>query len=61
MSDKLRRIVEREKADIGVLITLRKPTKTMRKEALSSGFYKSLNHQTKYFRIQILTVAELFE
>ena len=37
----LRGVVEREKAQIGVLISMEKPTSAMRKEAASAGFYKS--------------------
>ncbi|MCK4623779.1 MAG: restriction endonuclease [Phycisphaerae bacterium] len=53
----LRGVVEREKAEIGVLICMSKPTKAMRTEAASAGFYKSPwgNHS----RLQILTIAEL--
>ncbi|MBE0478895.1 restriction endonuclease [Candidatus Aerophobetes bacterium] len=50
---------EREKAQIGVLITLQEPTRGMKEEAVSSGFYKSpLGKQ--YPKIQILTIEELF-
>jgi len=34
-------VVEREKADIGVFITLQEPTRAMRKEVASVGFYES--------------------
>jgi hypothetical protein len=53
----LRGVVEREKAAIGALITLEEPSKAMRTEAASAGFYKSPwgTHQ----RLQIITVAEL--
>ncbi len=55
----LRGVVDREKAEIGVLICMIKPTKAMRTEAASAGFYKSPwgNHP----RLQILTIAELME
>ncbi len=56
----LKGVVEREKAQMGVLITLQAPTKGMKEEAVSSGFYKSpLGKQ--YPKIQILTVEELFD
>ena len=55
----LRGVVEREKAEIGVLITLQEPTKAMRTEAAGSGFYES--PWGKHPRLQILTVAELLE
>lgn len=54
----LKGVIEREKAQIGVLITLQEPTRGMREEAISSGFYKSpLGKQ--YPKIQILTVEQL--
>jgi DNA modification methylase len=55
----LRGVIDREKADIGVLLCLEDVTKPMRTEAASAGFYKSPwgNHP----RLQILTIAELFE
>jgi len=50
-------VVQREKAQIGVLITLENPTKAMVTEAASSGFYKSSwgNHPS----LQILTIEDL--
>jgi DNA modification methylase len=53
----LRGVVEREKAEIGVLITLRQPSREMRREASGAGFYKS-NWGT-HPKLQILTVKEL--
>jgi len=52
-------VVEREKAQIGVLVSMEKPTKAMRTEAASAGFYKSPwgNHPT----LQILTIEELLK
>lgn len=54
----LKGVVEREKAQIGVLITLQNPTKGMREEAISSGFYKS-PFGKQYPKIQILTIEAL--
>jgi len=54
----LRGVVEREKAQIGVLISMRKPTKPMKVEAAGAGFYES-PWGTKHPRLQILTVADL--
>jgi DNA modification methylase len=53
-------VVSREKADIGVLISFDEPTKPMRTEAAEAGFYSSPNGK-KYRRIQLITVAQLFE
>jgi len=60
MIDALKGVVEKETAQIGVFITLQKPTKGMIKEAVSSGFYKS-PFGKQYPKIQILTIEELFE
>ena len=55
----LRGVVEREKAEIGVLISLEEPTSAMRTEAAAAGFYTSPwgNHP----RIQLLTIAQLLD
>jgi len=56
----LRGTIEREKAEIGVFICLQKPTKEMRKEAASAGFYESPWRKGKpYSKLQILTIADL--
>ncbi|MEP7293731.1 MAG: restriction endonuclease, partial [Chloroflexota bacterium] len=55
----LARAVEREKAAIGVFITLEASTSPMRTEASSTGFYKSPGWGKSYPRIQILTIEEL--
>ena len=55
----LRGTVERERAAIGVLITLESPTREMETEAVSAGFYHSSVWQRDYPRIQILTVEQL--
>lgn len=53
----LRGVLDREDAQIGVLICLQEPTKPMRTEAASSGFYRSPWGQ--HPRLQILTIEEL--
>ena len=55
----LRGILEREKAIIGVLITMQEPTRAMVREAASAGSYKSRWGQ--HPRLQILTVRELLD
>ena len=55
-------VIEREKAQIGVLLTMEEPTREMRKEAASAGFYDSWGMEEakrRYPRLQILTVEEL--
>jgi site-specific DNA-methyltransferase (adenine-specific) len=54
----LRGVIEREKAAIGVLITMEQPTQPMRTEAASAGFYQAPWGKASP-RIQLLTVADL--
>ena len=51
--------VERERAAMGLFITLESPTVDMRREAVSAGLYHSDVWQKDYPRIQIRTVGEL--
>jgi len=53
-------VVAREKAQIGVFITLRTPTKSMKSEAASCGFYES-PWGKRYPRLQILTTSEILD
>lgn len=55
----LKGVIEREKAAIGALITLREPTKPMLTEAAATGFYESKDFPGRYPRLQILTVSDL--
>ena len=55
----VRGVVDREKAAIGVLLTLEAPTKAMRTEAASAGFYASPWGQ--HAKLQIVTVGELLD
>jgi site-specific DNA-methyltransferase (adenine-specific) len=55
----LRGVVEREKAAIGVLITMQDHTAPMKEEAVTAGFYESQTWGRKYPKIQLLTVADL--
>ncbi len=50
-------VLQREQAQIGVLISFKQPTQPMRQEAASAGFYASPWGQ--HSRLQLLTVAEL--
>ena len=54
-------VVERDKASIGVLITLEEPSGKMKTEAASFGFYDSPGWNARHPKIQILTVAELLD
>ncbi len=51
-------VVERERAQIGVLITFQEPSKAMRADAASAGFYDS-PWGSRHPRIQILTIADI--
>ncbi|HEX7375878.1 MAG TPA: restriction endonuclease [Pirellulales bacterium] len=55
----LRDVLDREKAPLGVLITMEEPTRPMRQEAASAGFYQSPWSQENHPRLQILTIEEL--
>ncbi len=55
----LRGVLEREKADIAVLLSFQTPTKLMRQEAALAGFYTS--PWGKHARLQLLTVADLLD
>ncbi|ABD89677.1 site-specific DNA-methyltransferase [Rhodopseudomonas palustris] len=52
--------VDREKAKIGIFLTLEDPTTRMRTEATAAGFYESPLHG-KFEKIQILTIEDLFD
>lgn len=54
----LRGVIEREQAEIGVLLTQQEPTKPMWTEAASAGFYES-PWGTRHPRLQLLTVTDL--
>ena len=51
-------VVDREKAKVGVFITLAEPTSPMRTEAIKAGFYET--EHGKFPKLQVLTIAELF-
>jgi site-specific DNA-methyltransferase (adenine-specific) len=55
----LRGVVDREKAAIGVLISMEDPTKPMQTEAVTAGFFESKTWGKKYPKIQLLTIADL--
>ena len=51
-------VVDREKAKMGVFITLAKPSGPMEKEAVKAGFYET--PYGKFPKLQIVTIEELF-
>ena len=55
----LKGTVEREQAALGLFITLEEPTRDMRTEAVSAGFYHSDIWQRDYPKLQLRTIADL--
>lgn len=55
----LRGVLDREHAELGVLLTMQPPTQPMKTEAASAGFYHSRAWQKDYPKIQMLTIEEL--
>lgn len=58
MISDLKNSVDREKAQIGILLSLIPPTGPMEKEAVSAGYYESPIGKS-YPKIQILTIPDL--
>ena len=57
----LKGVLEREKAEIGLFVTLEEPSGPMQLEATTAGVYTSALSGRDYPRIQILTIRELLE
>jgi site-specific DNA-methyltransferase (adenine-specific) len=55
----LKGVLEREGAPIGVLLTMKPPTREMKTEAASAGTYTSETWGKSYPRLQILTIADV--
>jgi DNA modification methylase len=54
----LRGVVDREKAEMGILVCAKEPTSEMKKEAAQLGWYKSLGGN--FPRMQIITLKDIF-
>jgi DNA modification methylase len=54
-------VMDREKAQIGIFITLQPPTKDMVTEAVAKGFYRSDVLGRDFPRIQIMTIENLLQ
>jgi site-specific DNA-methyltransferase (adenine-specific) len=52
-------VVDRERAKVGVFVTLAEPTAPMRTEAVKAGFYRT--DYGEFPKLQILTIRELFD
>lgn len=57
----LKGVLDREKAEIGLFVTLEEPSGPMHLEATTAGVYRSELSGRDYPRIQILTIRELLE
>lgn len=55
----LKGTVEREKAAIGVFLTLNPPTREMEREAAASGIYET--GRMRFPRVQIITAEQVIE
>ena len=51
-------VIDREKAALGLFVTLAEPTRAMKEEAAAFGFYESLG-TTVFPKLQILTISGL--
>jgi site-specific DNA-methyltransferase (adenine-specific) len=51
--------MDREKAALGLFLTLNKPTREMEREAASAGFYETGGK--KFPRLQILTAMQILD
>jgi site-specific DNA-methyltransferase (adenine-specific) len=57
----LKGVLEREKAELGVFLTLRRPTRQMREEAAAAGSFVDPEFPERRFpRLQILTIEDIF-
>ncbi len=55
----LKGVIARDKAQMGIFITLKPPTRPMRQEATASGFYAHGHFRNQFPGVQILTIEEL--
>lgn len=53
--------MNRENAEMAMLITLETPTKPMRQEAVEAGMYESPGWNREFPKVQILTIEELLD
>ncbi|MFN4239481.1 MAG: site-specific DNA-methyltransferase [Erythrobacter cryptus] len=58
---RLAQVIERERAPIGVFITAQAPTRAMERDAAAVGVWENPTTGRTYPRLQILTLAEIFQ
>ena len=52
--------MDREKAEIGVFLTLKRPTRQMREEAAAAGSFIDPDSGATFPALQIVTIEEIF-
>jgi hypothetical protein len=57
----LRGVIEREKAEAGLFITLAEPTRPMVEEAAKAGYFDSPFGSKRHPRLQIMTIESLLK
>jgi len=57
----LRGVLDREMAEVGVLISMDDPTRGMKKEAATAGLYKWAYIDQDFPRLQLFTIKEILE
>jgi site-specific DNA-methyltransferase (adenine-specific) len=57
----LKGVLDREKAEIGLFVTLEEASGPMQLEATTAGVYQSALSGREYPRIQLITIRELLE
>ena len=58
---RLAQVIERERARFGVFLTAQPPTRAMERDAAAVGLWENPTTGRSYPRLQILTLAELFQ
>lgn len=58
---RLAQVIERERAPFGVFLTAQNPTRAMERDAAAVGLWENPTTGRTYPRLQILTLAELFQ
>ncbi|MEM7665783.1 MAG: hypothetical protein AAF250_07975 [Pseudomonadota bacterium] len=58
---RLAQVMEREKALLGVFVTAQSPTRAMERDAAAVGVWENELTGRKHPRLQILTLAEMFQ
>jgi len=53
-------VLQRENEPIGVLLSLKEPTREMKREAVAAGSWHSDLYDRNYPRVQLISVADLF-